>query len=78
MSCVSAVGAAGSQCSRGANWFADFPDSDNFFYIFFHSESSSIRGIYYAARYRHQRADGATITVELDQYCGRLDRNHGR
>ncbi len=30
-----------------ANWFADFPDSDNFFYIFFHSESSSIRGIYY-------------------------------
>lgn len=30
-----------------ANWYADFPDSDNFFYIFFHSEASSIRGLYY-------------------------------
>jgi methyl-accepting chemotaxis protein/ABC-type oligopeptide transport system substrate-binding subunit len=29
------------------NWFADFPDSDNFFYIFFHSESNAVRGIYY-------------------------------
>jgi hypothetical protein len=33
----------------------------------------SIRGIYYVAHYRHQLADGETITVELDQYCGRLD-----
>lgn len=33
----------------------------------------SIRGIYYVARYRHQPADGDAITVELDQYCGRLD-----
>jgi hypothetical protein len=33
----------------------------------------SIRGIYYVARYRHQLADGEAITVELDQYCGRLD-----
>ncbi|MBV9479057.1 MAG: hypothetical protein JO315_23550 [Acidobacteria bacterium] len=30
-----------------ANWYADFPDPDNFFYIFFHSEASSIRGLYY-------------------------------
>ena len=30
-----------------ANWYADFPDSDNFFYIFFHSEGTSIRGLYY-------------------------------
>jgi methyl-accepting chemotaxis protein/ABC-type transport system substrate-binding protein len=31
-----------------ANWYADFPDSDNFFYIFFHSEaSSSVRGLYF-------------------------------
>ncbi len=29
------------------NWYADFPDSDNFFYVFFHSDSSSVRGIYY-------------------------------
>jgi methyl-accepting chemotaxis protein/ABC-type transport system substrate-binding protein len=30
-----------------ANWYADFPDPDNFFYIFFHSEATSIRGLYY-------------------------------
>jgi methyl-accepting chemotaxis protein/ABC-type transport system substrate-binding protein len=30
-----------------ANWYADFPDSDNFFYIFFHSDATSIRGLYY-------------------------------
>ncbi|HXG58414.1 MAG TPA: ABC transporter substrate-binding protein, partial [Thermoanaerobaculia bacterium] len=29
------------------NWYADFPDSDNFFYIFFHSESNAVRGIFY-------------------------------
>ena len=29
------------------NWYADFPDSDNFFYVFFHSESTSVRGMYY-------------------------------
>jgi methyl-accepting chemotaxis protein/ABC-type transport system substrate-binding protein len=30
-----------------ANWYADFPDSDNFFYIFFHSQASSIYGMYF-------------------------------
>jgi ABC-type transport system substrate-binding protein len=30
------------------NWYADFPDPDNFFYIFFHSEASSIRGLYWS------------------------------
>jgi methyl-accepting chemotaxis protein/ABC-type transport system substrate-binding protein len=29
------------------NWYADFPDSDNFFYIFFHSAASSVRGFHY-------------------------------
>jgi methyl-accepting chemotaxis protein/ABC-type oligopeptide transport system substrate-binding subunit len=29
------------------NWYADFPDSDNFFYVFFHSESQGVRGIYF-------------------------------
>ena len=29
------------------NWYADFPDSDNFFYVFFHSDSASVRGIYF-------------------------------
>jgi hypothetical protein len=33
----------------------------------------AIRGIYYAARYRHQPTDGGEIAVGLDQFCGRLD-----
>ena len=31
------------------NWYADFPDSDNFFYVFFHSDSSAVRGIYFSS-----------------------------
>ncbi|HUP63308.1 MAG TPA: ABC transporter substrate-binding protein [Thermoanaerobaculia bacterium] len=30
-----------------ANWYADFPDSDNFFYIFFHTEATSIHGLFF-------------------------------
>ena len=30
-----------------ANWYADFPDPDNFFYVFFHSEATSVRGLYF-------------------------------
>ncbi|HEX8153008.1 MAG TPA: ABC transporter substrate-binding protein, partial [Thermoanaerobaculia bacterium] len=30
-----------------ANWYADFPDSDNFFYILFHSEATSVRGLFH-------------------------------
>ncbi|MEA2337801.1 MAG: peptide/nickel transport system substrate-binding protein, partial [Thermoanaerobaculia bacterium] len=30
-----------------ANWYADFPDSDNFFYVVFHSEARSASGIYF-------------------------------
>ena len=33
----------------------------------------AIRGMYYVARYHHRSDDGETITVELDQYCGRAD-----
>ena len=29
------------------NWYADFPDSDNFFYVFFHSDSGAVRGTYF-------------------------------
>ncbi|HUP65530.1 MAG TPA: ABC transporter substrate-binding protein [Thermoanaerobaculia bacterium] len=29
------------------NWYADFPDSDNFFYIFFHSDSEAVTGVFY-------------------------------
>jgi methyl-accepting chemotaxis protein/ABC-type transport system substrate-binding protein len=30
-----------------ANWYADFPDSDNFFYIFFHSDATTVRGLFF-------------------------------
>ena len=30
-----------------ANWYADFPDPDNFFYVFFHSQANSIRGLFF-------------------------------
>ena len=29
------------------NWYADFPDPDNFFFIFFHSHSSAVQGLNY-------------------------------
>ena len=49
----SATDASAARARRGhgllylANWYADFPDADNFFYIFFHSEATSIRGLYF-------------------------------
>ena len=48
-----ATDASAPRATRGhgllylANWYADFPDSDNFFYIFFHSDATSIRGLFY-------------------------------
>jgi len=59
------------------NWFADFPDSDNFFYIFFHSDSNAVRGIYYgspevdakivAARRSNDSEERSRIYRDLDQ-----------
>ena len=49
----SATDASAPRARRGhgliycANWYADFPDSDNFFYIFFHSQATSIAGMYF-------------------------------
>jgi methyl-accepting chemotaxis protein/ABC-type transport system substrate-binding protein len=49
----SATEATAPRNSRGhgllyvANWYADFPDSDNFFYVLFHTEATSVRGIYF-------------------------------
>lgn len=30
-----------------ANWYADFPDSDNFFYVLLHSQANSVPGLFY-------------------------------
>jgi len=49
----SATDASAPRARRGhgllyvANWYADFPDPDNFFFIFFHSQATSISGIYF-------------------------------
>lgn len=49
----SATDASAPRATRGhgmiycANWYADFPDPDNFFYIFFHTDATSIRGLFF-------------------------------
>ncbi|MGN6186065.1 MAG: ABC transporter substrate-binding protein, partial [Thermoanaerobaculia bacterium] len=60
-----------------ANWYADFPDSDNFFYIFFHSDATSIRGLFFnrpeidaqimEARRSNDVEHRATIYANLNQ-----------
>ncbi|HUP48239.1 MAG TPA: ABC transporter substrate-binding protein [Thermoanaerobaculia bacterium] len=59
------------------NWYADFPDSDNFFFIFFHSHSTAIAGVNYhtaeldreieAARRSNDVEERAAIYRRLDQ-----------
>jgi methyl-accepting chemotaxis protein/ABC-type transport system substrate-binding protein len=50
----SATDASAPRAHRGhgliyvANWYADIPDSDNFFYIFFHSDATSVRGLFFS------------------------------
>ena len=34
---------------------------------------AGVRGLYYVARYEHQSEEGAKSTIELDQFCGRID-----
>ncbi|MGZ7078998.1 MAG: ABC transporter substrate-binding protein, partial [Thermoanaerobaculia bacterium] len=59
------------------NWYADFPDPDNFFYVFFHSDSTAIPGINFhtpeldrkiiEARRSNDAEQRAGIYRELDQ-----------
>lgn len=50
----SATDASAPRANRGhgllyaANWYADFPDPDNFFFIFFHTQATSIRGLFFS------------------------------
>ena len=41
------------------NWYADFPDPDNFFFMFFHSESKAIVGIHYHRQELDRRIENA-------------------
>ncbi|HUP46021.1 MAG TPA: ABC transporter substrate-binding protein [Thermoanaerobaculia bacterium] len=59
------------------NWYADFPDSDNFFFIFFHSHSEAVAGLNFhrpeidsqieTARKSNDVEDRAAIYHRLDE-----------
>jgi len=49
------------------NWFADFPDPDNFFFIFFHSASQSIVGLNYGSAELDQRIDLGRRSGDIEQ-----------
>jgi peptide/nickel transport system substrate-binding protein len=59
------------------NWYADFPDPDNFFFIFFHSHSQAVKGLNYhrqdldeqieRARRSGDARDRAAIYRKLDE-----------
>ncbi len=49
------------------NWYADFPDSDNFFYVFFHSASSAVRGFYFNSAELDRQISEARQTTDIDR-----------
>jgi ABC-type transport system substrate-binding protein len=49
------------------NWYADFPDSDNFFYIFFHSASGTILGMNFPEGKWDALIEEARSTNDLDR-----------
>jgi len=49
------------------NWFADFPDSDNFFYMFFHSQSAALPGINYQSEEIDRSIEEARRTIDQDR-----------
>lgn len=50
-----------------ANWYADIPDADNFFYIFFHSSSRAIPGINYGGSDLDPIIDEARRTIDIER-----------
>jgi methyl-accepting chemotaxis protein/ABC-type transport system substrate-binding protein len=49
------------------NWYADFPDPDNFFYIFFHSDSIAIRGLNFSRPEIDRKIIEARVTNDLEE-----------
>jgi len=49
------------------NWYADFPDPDNFFYIFFHSDSKAIAGIHFHSAEMDKKINEARRSNETDR-----------
>ncbi|HVS31577.1 MAG TPA: ABC transporter substrate-binding protein [Thermoanaerobaculia bacterium] len=48
------------------NWYADFPDPDNFFFIFFHSLSTSIPGLYFHSAEVDRKIEHARRTNDIE------------
>ena len=49
------------------NWYADFPDSDNFFFIFFHSHSGAVPGIFYHSPELDAEIDAARSSNDVEE-----------
>lgn len=49
------------------NWYADFPDPDNFFYIFFHSDSNTVAGMNFHRPELDQRIMEARRSNDSDE-----------
>jgi methyl-accepting chemotaxis protein/ABC-type transport system substrate-binding protein len=49
------------------NWYADFPDSDNFFFIFFHSHSSAVPGLNYHTPQLDRQIDDARRSNDVEE-----------
>jgi methyl-accepting chemotaxis protein/ABC-type transport system substrate-binding protein len=49
------------------NWFADFPDPDNFFYVFFHSRSEALTGMFYRYTELDELIERGRRTVDRQQ-----------
>jgi len=49
------------------NWYADIPDADNFFFIFFHSTSRAIPGINYVNPQLDPMIEEARRTIDIER-----------
>ena len=49
------------------NWYADFPDSDNFFFIFFHSSSKAIPGVHFHPEDGDALIQEARTTIDIER-----------
>lgn len=61
------VDASGHNSLFQRNWFADFPDADNFFWTFFHPKSTTIPGMNYRNDEMEKMIDVARHSLDLEQ-----------
>jgi methyl-accepting chemotaxis protein/ABC-type transport system substrate-binding protein len=49
------------------NWYADFPDPDNFFFIFFHSHSNAVPGLNYHSPELDREIERARLSNDVEE-----------